>query len=195
MKRTPEETLRRVLKVSRLDGWSVAIFAGGCSLVSLAFGDPVGVSVGLLVTLGGTLEIRGHRMLKHGNADGMRWLVRSQLVVLATIWAYAARQLLSFDEGYLQEQAIPAIRDLLAALGIDLDETLKQVDLSIKDLVPLVRRAFYLLYGGVMAVTLIYQGGLALYYRRRTAAVAQALTAPPAVTAPFSPNDHGKLVN
>ena len=126
-------------------------------------------------------------MLKHGNADGMRWLVRSQLVVLATIWAYAARQLLSFDEGYLQEQAIPAIRDLLAALGIDLDETLKQVDLSIKDLVPLVRRAFYLLYGGVMAVTLLYQGGLALYYRRRTAVVAQALTAPPAVIAPFSP--------
>ena len=175
MKRTPEETLRRVLKVSRLDGWSVAIVAGGCSLVSLAFGDPVGVSVGLLVTLGGVLEIRGHRMLKHGNADGMRWLVRSQLVVLATIWAYAARQLLSFDTGIVRELATPDMRASLNELG-----------LTMEDILPLVRRAFYLLYGGVMAVTLIYQGGLALYYRRRTAAVAQALTAPPAVTAPFS---------
>jgi hypothetical protein len=175
MKRTPEETLRRVLKVSRLDGWSVAIFAGGCSLVSLAFGDPVGVSVGLLVTLGGALEIRGHRMLKHGNADGMRWLVRSQLVVLATIWAYAARQLLSFDTAIVRELATPDMRASLNELG-----------LTMEDILPLVRRAFYLLYGGVMAVTLIYQGGLALYYRRRTAAVAQALTPPPAVTAPFS---------
>jgi hypothetical protein len=175
MKRTPEETLRRVLKVSRLDGWSVAIFAGFCSLVSLAFGDPVGCSVGLLVALGGALEVRGHHLLKHGNADGMRWLVRSQLVVLGTIWAYAASRLLSFDTAIVQDIATPDMRASLNELG-----------LTLEDILPLVRRAFYLLYGGVMAVTLIYQGGLALYYRRRTAAVAQALSAPLPVTAPFS---------
>ena len=176
MKRTPEEPLRRVLKVSRLDGWSVAIFAGFCSLVSLALGDPVGVSVGLLVTLGGVLEIRGHRMLKHGDAAGMKWLVRSQLVVLGVIWFYAATRLVSFDAELLREVITPALRASLNELG-----------LSTEDILPLVRRFFYLLYGSVMAATLIYQGGLALYYRRRTALVAQALAAPPPppVTAPF----------
>ena len=176
MKRTPEETLRRVLKVSRLDGWSVAIFAGFCSLVSLAFGDPVGCSVGLIVTLGGALEVRGHRMLKHGDAAGMKWLVRSQLVVLGVIWFYAATRLVSFDAELLREVITPDLRASLNELG-----------LSTEDILPLVRRFFYLLYGSVMAATLIYQGGLALYYRRRTALVAQALAAPPppSVTAPF----------
>jgi hypothetical protein len=175
MKRTPEEILHRVLKVSRLDGWSVAIFAGGCGLASLVFGDPVGFSVGLFVALGGALEVRGHHLLKHGHADGMRWLVRSQLVVLGTIWVYAARQLLSFDLSIVREMATPDMRTALSEPGLTLD-----------DILPLVRRASYLLWGSVMAVTLIYQGGLALYYRRRTAAVVQALTTLPAVTVPPS---------
>jgi hypothetical protein len=176
MKPAPEEVLRRVLKVSRLNGWSVAIFAGLCSLVTLVSGDPVGVSVGLLVTLGGALEVRGHRMLQHGDAAGMKWLVRSQLVVLGTIWVYAATRLVSFDAELLSELITP-----------DLRASLNEVGLTTEDILPLVRRFFYLLYGSVMAATLIYQGGLALYYRRRTALVAQALAAPPPppVPAPF----------
>ena len=82
----PEDVLHRVIKLSRLNGWSVAIFAGVCAVGSLAFGDLLGASVGLLVTFGGALEVRGHRMLKRNDAGGMRWLVRSQLVVLAVIW-------------------------------------------------------------------------------------------------------------
>ena len=50
--RSPDDILRRVKRLARLDGWSVAIFAGLCTLGSLAFLDPVGISVGLLVTLG-----------------------------------------------------------------------------------------------------------------------------------------------
>ena len=75
--RPPEEVLRRVLKFSRLNGWSVAIFAGLCTFVSLAMGDPVGIAVSLLVTLGGAIEVRGYRMLKRRNVDGLRWLIRS----------------------------------------------------------------------------------------------------------------------
>ncbi|MDD2763839.1 MAG: hypothetical protein PHE83_07705 [Opitutaceae bacterium] len=171
--RPPEEVLRRVLKTSRLNGWSVAIFAGLCSLVSLAFGDPVGCSVGLLVTLGGALEVRGHRLLRRRDVGGMRWLVRSQLLVLGVIWAYAVTRLLSFDQELMRELATPDMRTMLSELGLTLD-----------DIVPLVQRVFYLLYGSVMAATLIYQGGLALYYRRRTPAVAQALALPPAADPP-----------
>lgn len=168
--RPPEEVLRRVLKTSRLNGWSVAIFAGLCTLVSLALMDPIGIAVCLLVLVGGLLEVRGQRMLSRRDADGMRWLVRSQLVVLGVIWTYAVTRLMSFDEGLVREMVTPDMRASLNELGV-----------TMEDILPLVRRFFYLLYGSVMAATLIYQGGLALYYRRRTAAVALALRAPPAV--------------
>lgn len=167
--RPPEEVLRRVLKTSRLNGWSVALFAGACTLVSLALVDPIGISVCLLVALGGALEVRGHRLLQRRDADGMRWLVRSQLVVLGVIWTYAATRLMSFDEGLVREMVTADMRASLNELGV-----------TMEDILPLVRRFFYLLYGSVMAATLIYQGGLALYYRRRTATVELALKTPPA---------------
>jgi hypothetical protein len=179
--RPPEEVLRRVLKFSRLNGWSVVISAGLCTLVSLAMVEPVGIVVGLLVTLGGALEVRGYRMLKRGEADGLRWLIRSQLVVLGTIWVYALSRLLSFDEGTIREAFTPEIRASLSELG-----------LSFEDILPLVRQTFHLLYGGVLAVTLLYQGGLALYYRRRRPAIELALQAPPVlpgVAAPTLPPD------
>ena len=172
MKPTPEDTLRRVLKFSRVNGWSVAICAGVCSLVTLAFGDLVGVAVGLLVTVGGVIEVRGSRQIRRGDAAGMKGLVRSQFVVLGVIWVYAVTRLASFDETVAREMATPDMQTMLSELG-----------LTLHDIMPLVRRAFYLLYGGVMAITLLYQGGLALYYRRRTAAVELALKTPPAVAA------------
>lgn len=179
--RPPEEVLRRVLKFSRLNGWSVAIFAGLCTLVALAMGDPVGIAVSLLVTLGGAIEVRGYRMLKRRNIDGLRWLIRSQLVVLGVIWAYAVTRLVSFDEGTVR-----------AAFTSDMRASLSDLGLSLEDILPLVRRAFYLLYGGVLAVTLLYQGGLALYYRRRGPAIEIALQPPPVapgVAAPTPPAD------
>jgi hypothetical protein len=160
----PEEILHRVIKLSRLNGWSVAVFAGVCAVGSLAFGDLFGASVGLLVTFGGALEVRGYRMLKRNDAGGMRWLVRSQLVVLAVIWAYAISRLLSFNDQMVRETFSPQMRTSLDELG-----------LTLEDILPLARHFIDVLYGSVLAAALIYQGGLALYYRRRTPAVEEAL--------------------
>jgi hypothetical protein len=182
--RSPDDILRRVKRLARVDGWSVAIFAGLCTVGSLAFLDPVGISVGLLVTLGGALEVHGYRMLRRNDAGGMRWLARSQLVVLGTIWAYGLERLLSFDAGYLQTEVIPDARAMLTAHGINLDDYLAQVGEDAADIVPLVRLFFVVLYGSVLLVTLIYQGGLYLYYRGRTAAVQEALKSPPLIPAP-----------
>jgi hypothetical protein len=179
--RPPEEVLRRVLKFSRLNGWSVAVFAGLSTLVALAFGEPMGIAVSLLVTLGGALEVHGYRLLKRRNIDGLRWLIRSQLVVLGVIGVYAVSRLASFDEGTVREAFTSDMRASLSDLG-----------LSLEDILPLVRRTFLLLYGGVLAVTLLYQGGLALYYHRRRPAIEIALQPPPivpAVVAPTSPPD------
>jgi len=189
MQPAPGDVLRRVLRLSRVNGWSVAIFAGLCSGVSLVFGDLVGCIVGLLVTLGGALEVAGHRRLTRRDANGMTLLVRSQLLVLGVIWAYALPRLLSFDAGYLETEAIPNLRQMLAASGADLDALLAQSGLDVHQVVPLVHLFFVALYGSVMLTTLIYQGGLALYYRRRRAAIEAALRAPPFIASagPDSP--------
>ena len=181
--RPPDQVLRRVLAVSRLNGWSVALFAGVCALGALPFGDLVSFAVGALVTVGGIMEIRGNHQLRRRDPDGMRLLVRSQLFVLGVIWVYAVPRLLSFDAAYLQDQVIPGLRDNLAAAGMNLDEVLQEVGLDQKQIVPMVHLAFVVLYSTVMLATLIYQGGLALFYRHRTAAVEAALRAPPPVAA------------
>lgn len=170
--KSPEEIAQRVLRISRLNGWSVALFAGLCGLVSLTFGDLIGFVVGSLVAAGGGCEVYGNRMLQRGDSTGMRWLIRGQFVVLGVIWIYALARLATVDVAYLQRTISPDMRDWLNQLGLSAEEALQTVC-----------QLFRLVYVCVMAATLIYQGGLAFYYHRRTAVVIQALRttlAPPA---------------
>lgn len=169
--KTPKEILHRVLLVSLIDGWSIALFAGLCTVVSLAFGDWTGGFVGLLVTAGGVIEIRGRRRLTQHDADGgMDLLVRSQLIVVGVIWIYAIGRLTNFDSD-----------TALANMPPDMKSALDQVGMTTQDVARYVRLFTYVLYGTVMVVTLLYQGGMMLYYRNRRAAVREALTAAPAV--------------
>ena len=176
--RPPADILRRVKGISCLDGWSVAVFAGLCTLASLAFGDLVGATVGALVTLGGGIEVRGWLKLRRCDACGMRWLALSQLVVLGAIWAYAIAQLLNCNGARFQHQVIPQARAALASRGIDLDLLLAQAGVDSTNIVPFVRLLFVIFFGTVMLVTLLYQGGLYCLYRRYTAAVEEALKPP-----------------
>jgi hypothetical protein len=169
----PEEILRRVINRSRLNSWSVALFAGVCTIGSVVFGDPIGALVGLLVTVGGAMEVRGYRRLKRNDAGGVRWLVLSQLLVLVVICAYAISCLLRYNDQMVRESVLPRLMRLFDhvfpgippdELGLMRDEILRQA-----------RRFVHVLYGGVVAVTLIYQGGLACYYQRCKHAVEMAL--------------------
>jgi hypothetical protein len=166
---TPEEkTYRRVLLVARLDGWSILIVAGLGSLLALGLGDLVGMLVGLLVAGAGAMELRGHGMLRRREAAGMRWLVRSQLFLLSVLLAYCASRLGSFDR-----------ESVLGNLSPDMAAALQESGVEQADILPLVQTMFYVLYGSIALVTLLYQGGMALYYRSRTARITAFLAAPP----------------
>jgi len=176
-KRPPKDTLHRVMNIARLDGWSIAVVAGFCALVSLVFGDLVGCIIGLVVAAGGVVEIRGFRRLQQHDADGgMTRLIRAQLIVLGSIWAYALGKLFSFDPQTAMGNMTP-----------DMKAMVDQVGLSTADINHLVSLTFYATYATVMVVTLIYQGGLMLYYRNRREAVREALTAPPDIPATSRP--------
>lgn len=163
---------RRVLLVSRLDGLSIVVVASLGSLLALLLGDLVGVLVGLMVVGAGAMELRGHGALKRRDASGMRWLVRSQLFLLTVILVYCASRLGSFDSESVMGNLTPDMASVLQEAGIEQ-----------ADIVPLVRMMFLTVYGSVAAITLLYQGGMALYYSRRTARVAAFLAAPPPVAA------------
>jgi hypothetical protein len=163
-----EKALKRVLRISRLNGWSVIVIAALGTLITLAMGDLSGMTVGVLIAIAGGMEVRGHKLLKRHNPDGMKTLVRSQMFLLAIILVYCATRLGSFDDGAVLGNVTP-----------DMEALLKEAGISKTDILPLVRTAFFVGYGSFALVTLFYQGGMALYYRAKTPLVVEALQTPP----------------
>ena len=162
------KTLQRVLLVSALDGWSVIGIAALGTLLALALGDLSSLITGLLLVAAGIVELRGRGQLLRRNAGGMRLLVRAQLSLLAVILVYCVTRLGSFDQGLVLDYLTPAMEAMLKDNGLER-----------ADIVPAVQMLFYVVHGTVALVTILFQGGLTLYYRSRTAKVTEALCAPP----------------
>ncbi|HEY1765234.1 MAG TPA: hypothetical protein VGF85_09945 [Opitutaceae bacterium] len=160
---SPQDRLRRLLRVAKVDGLSVLIVAGGFGLLSAAFGDLSGAGVGLVIALAGAIELWGVSLLRSGSLGGLRWLVGSQAYLLAMIFAYAAWRLANLAH----DPIVRAINRAILTAGAD------------PELLPFdahqIMKATYVL---LVLVTLLYQGGMIVYYARRRTAVAQALKAP-----------------
>ena len=156
----PEKALKRILTISRLDGRSVIFIAGLSTLLSLCFLDWFGVIIGGLVTFAGAYELRGHKRLLSGNADGMSHLVRAQLLILATIWVYSITSLVTFNEA----KSVAHLNSALGSYGMDSSDS-----------GPYLKQLNRLTYSTVLGVTLLFQGGLAIFYQSRRVIIAQAL--------------------
>ncbi len=168
---TPQEkTLKRVLLVSAIDGWSVIAIAGLGILLTLLLGDLAGLVVGVLVLVAGIIELRGRRRLQRRDASGMALLIRAQLLLLAVILIYCASRLGSYDQ-----------ESMLANLTPDMQAVLKESGVEVADILPLVQLVYMATYSLVALLTLLFQGGLVLYYRSRTPLVTAALTEPPSL--------------
>jgi hypothetical protein len=171
------DTLRRVIKIARFDGLSVLILSGLCTLGAIALGAWGSIGTGLLITAAGWSEWHGAKLLQRGRARGIGWLVRSQLYLLSIILLYVIGKMTSFDlDPENVRLHIQQMNPLFAQFtGRTIQEYLEDVGLTVQDVPRLARTFFYAAFGTVALVTLIYQGGLALYYRRRTEAVYAAL--------------------
>lgn len=140
------------------------MIAGACTVISLLVGSWIGVTVGVLVTSAGVIELRGRRRLMGRDVRGVGFLVAAQVIILATIVVYAAANLLRYDEAALIAQLTPRHHDLLARAG-----------LSVADLRPMLKPFHLALYSTVIGVTVLFQGGLALFYHSRKPQLVQAL--------------------
>lgn len=160
----PEKALQRVLLVSALDGWSVVVLAALGTLLTLVLGDYSTLFAGLLILAAGVMELRGRRRLTRRDAGGMKLLVRAQLFLLAVILVYCASRLGSFDA-----------ETALASLTPEMETALKEAGLARADILPLVQTVYYAVYGMVGFVSVLIQGGLTLYYRRKVQLIEEAL--------------------
>jgi hypothetical protein len=162
----PAEALRRVVRVSRFDGLMVLTVAGAFAVASALIHDEVGTLVGLLVAGTGAVELHGAALLRHGFSRGMRWLIGSQLLLMAAVLGFSLWSLWHVDPATLKWMTEAAVagpnRAKLAEAGIS------EAD------------AGYLFYKTCFAtlaiVTFLYQGGMVVYYGRRSSAVKAALS-------------------
>ena len=157
----PTEALRRVLAVAKFDGSSLLIVAGGFSLLSAWSHDLFGMVAGLLVALAGAIELHGAGLLQAIEPRGMRWLVSSQIYLLVIVLAYAGFRLLHVDTSLLK-----------MALNADLERTITESGMSVD---AFLKAAYLLSYLALGGISILYQGGMAVYYLRRRNAVVAAL--------------------
>ncbi|MFI5357415.1 MAG: hypothetical protein ACHQ4G_08785 [Opitutales bacterium] len=162
----PEETFTRVYRLARIDGTGVLAIAGAFALAAGFVGDRMGVTIGLLVAGAGAVELHGAQLLRDGETRAMGWLITSQFYLLAVVLAYCAWRLLNFDPAFVDTVLTPEMRAGFLQAGYAPGE-----------LHELVRRIYYATYSVVAVVTLLYQGGMALFYSRRRAPVAKAIAA------------------
>lgn len=152
----PPAVLQRVLSIAQLDGITVTVVAGLGLVVAGGMRDITGLSVAAMILLAGLIELLGVRKLRRRDLRGLNLLVRSQLLLLLVIWGYVGLQLLRGSGAILDTVLTPDRMHQLARLGVD-SRQLKE----------LIRQLLPMTYIVVALATLVYQGGLAWWYRRQ----------------------------
>jgi len=151
----PHDRVARVLRVASIDGKLLLFIAGAFAILAAYTGDRVGAIVGCCAAGAGALELNGVGRIQNFIAEGVEQLIKSQLLLLAVILIYAAYQLTHFNPEEILSAVTPRMRERFMELGIGEDQYL-----------PILRQTYQTLYVTVGVVSLFYQGGLALYYRR-----------------------------
>jgi len=139
----------------------VLVIAGTFALISALAGDFLGAIIGLLVAGAGAIELHGETLLLHGEVRGMNWLLGSQFTLLVCILSYCALRLVHVSLPPVPAEVAPV-----------LESTAQQLGMTVEAYMLFVYRLVFRLVAGL---TVLYQGGMMLYYWRRRRAVARAL--------------------
>jgi len=144
-----------VLKMAKFDGYGLLVM-GVPSMILAFFSSSVsGFIIGALVAGCGWCELDGYRRYI-GRLPGARpRLVGSQLMLIAGAWTYAGWTILH------PEPLSPEITDLIKESGDQASEVLG-----------MAANLRLIVAAAICGITLLYQGGLALYYWSKTRRVA-----------------------
>ena len=150
---------RRVMRISLINAWSVTLIAGSFTALSLLGLSLAGVIVGAAVTAAGPIELHGRKALQTNVTQARGWMVGSQVWLMSCVLGYCGWRLMMLD---------PA--DPFAVFGAEAGQLMQMVDIvgiSSAELERLFIQAYRITYGLIAGLTVLFQGGLALYYRSR----------------------------
>ena len=121
----------------------------------------------------GVMEYRGYRLMRQADPAAPKALGNNQLAFGALIVLYCTFQMFGFSPEKAKADALsPEVRSQLSALP----GMAKSIDATIEQWAPLVVYGFY---GLVIFVSLLSQGGLAIYYFTRKRPLDTYLTQTP----------------
>jgi hypothetical protein len=149
-------SIRKAARVAAFNGWTTALIAALSAPFSLF--SPVGLALTAGIAIVAFNEFRGRKRLLNFEPSAARLLGWNQIGLLAMITAYCLWMLYaSFNESSELSAQLQSYAELDAALGTTggFENLYKQIVLYF--------------YGGVIALSALFQGGTALYYfsRRR----------------------------
>ena len=150
-----QRPLTRAAKIAHTNGSGYVVFGGLTIFIALFGPDFVALLLGAAVTAVGLVERRAGTRLKNADPAAPRRLAINELCLLGAITVYAVLKLTLMRPD--NEEIYRTVGDALP--GID-----------VKSATESMVTAFY---GLMIAIAVGYQGGLAIYFSRRQAAVAR----------------------
>jgi hypothetical protein len=157
--RQRSQCVRRVARVASFNGWATALMAA--LSMPLAMLSPIGLAIAAGLFIVAYNEFHGRRRILSFDPAGATFLGWNQLGLLAMIVAYCAWSLYTNLTG---PSTLAADAETYAAL----ESALGSLD-GVEDL---YRQIVILVYGTVIALSLVFQGGNALYYFSRRERIA-----------------------
>jgi hypothetical protein len=151
------KTIRKAARVAGFNGWTTAAAAAFSAMFLLFDRSPAAIAITLGLSIVAYNEFRGRKRLLNFDPSAATMLGWNQMGLLAAIVAYCLWMLsgTSAEAANAMSQFNSANeRELLSMVG---------------DLEGLYKTASLALYGGAIVLSLLFQGGNALYYftRRR----------------------------
>jgi hypothetical protein len=152
-----------------MNGTVTLAIAGTFALISASDHDYIGTTIGLAIAAAGAMELHGLTVLHNREERGISWLIWSQFVLMTLVLGYAYFKITH-----------PPIEELRASFNTlysaekmaELKKAEEQLGLSDDQLLKLLNS---FTWGLIALVTLLYQGGMMIYYSRRRKAVNEAL--------------------
>ena len=139
------------------------MLAALCLLASLLELSVAGILVCAAGLASGCMELSGRRRLKQNRPEARSWLAGSQVLLLAAIILYSAYNLLAFQAKKVLLDLPPDLHSALLMYG---DQRTIEGWLT---------EGVHVLYGTLIAATVLYQGALLLYYTLATRKLDEAV--------------------
>ncbi len=147
--------IRRAISVAKTDGWILMVFAFASLLVSGMSRSISGVGVSIILGVIAWVELKGAAQLRRLDGRWTKWLGFNQLILAAFIILCAWQ----FTQGLKgNDEEIVQIGNSFG-LGVDAD--------SAKAAADMVKQFIWLVFGAVVAASVLAQGSMALFYFSR----------------------------